>query len=77
MEKKEAKMKAINKLGQEITKESLNMTTTETVEKKLEALNIRWQETREMLKDDEDAAEYQGCCCSRVITRMFHACFYS
>ena len=75
-------MKAIDKLGQEITKESLNMATTETVEKKLEALNIRWQETREMLKDfykkdDEDAAEYQGCCCSRVITRMFHACFYS
>lgn len=75
-------MKAINKLGQEITKESLNMTTTETVEKKLEVLNIRWQETREMLKDfckkdDEDAAEYHGCCCSRVITRMFHACFYS
>lgn len=75
-------MKAINKLGQEITKESLNMTTTETVEKKLEALNIRWHDTREMLKDfckkdDEDAAEYRGCCCSRVITRMFHACFYS
>ncbi|KAM7433938.1 hypothetical protein ABFA07_015914 [Porites harrisoni] len=82
IEKKEAKMKAINKLGQEITKESLNMTTTETVEKKLDALNIRWHDTREMLKDfckkgDEDAAAYQGCCCSRAITKIFHACFYS
>lgn len=75
-------MEAINKLGQEITKESLNMTTTEAVENKLDALNIRWHDTREMLKDfckkgDEDAAEYQGCCCSRAITKIFHACFYS
>lgn len=75
-------MKHINLLGREITSESLNMTTTETVEGKLQAVNKRWRDAKEMLsdyhdKDDEEAAEYGSCCCFQMIRRAFHACFYS
>ena len=82
IDKKEAKMKEINKLGHEITSESLSTTTTETVEEKLEALNIRWRDIKEMLKDyrdkdDDEAAGYQSCCCFQMMTKAFHACFYS
>lgn len=80
IEKKEAKMKHINKLGEEITSESLNMTTTEAVEGKLEDLNKRWRDTKEMLSDyrDKDEDERSGnCCCFQMITNAFHACFYS
>ena len=75
-------MNEINKLGHEITSESLNMTTTETVEEKLQALNIRWRDTKEMLndyrdKDEDEAAGHQSCCCFQMITKAFHACFYS
>jgi len=83
IEKQEAKMKHINKLGQEITNESLDMTTAEGVEVKLQALNTRWRDTKDMLsdyrdKDDEEAAAgYRSCCCFQMMTKAFHACFYS
>lgn len=82
IEKREVKMKHVNKLGEEITSESLNMTTTEAVEGKLEALNKRWVDTKEMLndyrdKDEDERSEYGGCCCFQMITKAFHACFYS
>lgn len=82
IEKREVKMKHVNKLGEEITSESLNMTTTEAVEGKLEALNKRWVDTKEMLndyrdKDEDERSEYEGCCCFQMITKAFHACFYS
>ena len=75
-------MKHINKLGQEITSESLSMTTTEAVEDKLRALNIRWRDTKEMLsdyrdKDGDEAAGFGNCCCFQMIIKAFHACFYS
>lgn len=75
-------MKHINKLGKEITSESLNMTTTESVEDKLKALNVRWRDTKELFseyheKDNEEAAGYNNCCCFQMVTRAFHACFYS
>ena len=76
-------MKHINKLGQEITNESLDMTTAEGVEVKLQALNTRWRDTKDMLsdyrdKDDEEAAAgYRSCCCFQMMTKAFHACFYS
>ncbi len=82
IEKKEAKMKHVNKLGEEITSESLNMTTTEAVEGKLEDLNKRWRDTKEMLsdyrdKDEDERAEYGNCCCFQLVRKAFHACFYS
>lgn len=82
IDKKEAKMKHINELGQEITSESQSMTSTETVEEKLQALNIRWRDTKEMLsdyrdKENDEAAGYGNCCCLQMITKAFHACFYS
>ncbi|XP_020600932.1 cingulin-like [Orbicella faveolata] len=82
IDKKELKMKRINKLGEEITSESLNMTTTESVEGRLEVLNKRWRETKEMLrdysdKDEDERAEYGVCCCLQMVKKAFHACFYS
>lgn len=82
IEKKELKMKRINKLGEEITRESLNMTTAESVEGRLEALNKRWSDTKDMLrdyhdKDEDERAEYGGCCCFQMVKKAFHACFYS
>jgi len=82
IDKKELKMKRINKLGEEITSESLNMTTTESVEGRLEVLNKRWRDTKEMLrdysdKDEDERAEYGVCCCLQMVKKAFHACFYS
>lgn len=82
IEKKEAKMKYINKLGKEITSESLNVTITEGIEEKLVTLNKRWRDTKEMLsdyrdKDEDERAEYGSCCCFQTIQKAFHACFYS
>lgn len=82
IDKKELKMKRINKLGEEITRESLNMTTGESVEGRLEALNKRWSDTKDMLrdyhdKDEDERTEYGGCCCFQMVKKAFHACFYS
>lgn len=83
IDKKELKMKRINKLGEEIAGESLNMMTTESVEERLEALNKRWRDTKEVLrdysadKDEDERAEYAGCCCFQMVKKAFHACFYS
>lgn len=82
IEKMEVKMKHINKLGEDITSESLNMTTTESVEGRLNALNKRWCDTKETLrdysdKDEDERSEFGGCCCFQLVKKAFHACFYS
>lgn len=77
-------MKYINKLGQEITAESLDTTLTNGVEEKLVTLNKKWRDTREILSDyhdkDEDEhehSEFGSCCCFQMIKKAFQACFYS
>lgn len=82
IEKMEVKMKRINKLGEDITSESLNTTTTESVEGRLNALNKRWRDTKETLrdysnKDEDERSEFGGCCCFQLVKKAFHACFYS
>lgn len=82
IEKKEAKVKYINKLGQEITAESLDTTLTDGVEEKLVTLNKKWRDTREILsdyhdKDEDEHSEFGSCCCFQMIKKAFQACFYS
>ncbi|PFX29130.1 hypothetical protein AWC38_SpisGene6104 [Stylophora pistillata] len=82
IDKKEAKVKYINKLGQEITAESLDMATTESVEEKVVTLNKKWRDTKEMLSDysdmeEDEASAFGNCCCFQMVQKAFHACFYS
>lgn len=81
-DKIEAKINDINRLGQDISNDSIIMETKERIEKKLEALNTRWRETKKILKEsvdkeDKEPIGYSGCCCFQMVTRVFHACFYS
>ena len=75
-------MKYINKLGQEITAESLDTTLTDGVEEKLVTLNKKWRDTREIFsdyhdKDEDEHSEFGSCCSFQMIKKAFQACFYS
>lgn len=68
IDKKEFKMKCINKFGEEIIREFFNMMIVELVEGRLEVLNKRWSDIKDMLcdyydKDEDECVEYGGCCC--------------
>ncbi|XP_067050990.1 girdin-like isoform X2 [Acropora muricata] len=81
LDKIEAKINDINRLGQDISNDSITMETRERIKKKLEALNTRWRETKKILKEcidkeDKEPIGYRGCCCSQMAPRVFHACFY-
>ena len=82
LDKIEAKINDINRLGQDISNDSITMETRERIKKKLEALNTRWRETKKILKEcidkeDKEPIGYRGCCCFQMTSRVFHACFYN
>ena len=82
MDKMEAKINDINRLGQDISNDPITMETKERIEEKLEALNTRWRKTKRILKkrigkEDKEPIGYRGCCCFQMVIRVFHACFYN
>ncbi|XP_044177970.1 microtubule-actin cross-linking factor 1-like isoform X4 [Acropora millepora] len=82
LDKIEAKINDINRLGQDISNDSITMETRERIKEKLEALNTGWRETKKILKEcidkeDKEPIGYRGCCCFQMAPRVFHACFYN
>ena len=82
LDKIERKINDVNRLGQDISNDPTTVETKERIEKKLEALNTRWRETKKILKEcidteDKEPIGYRGCCCFQMVTRVFHACFYN
>jgi len=82
LDKIETKINDVNRLGQDISNDPTTVETKERIEKKLEALNTRWRETKKILKEcidkeDKEPIGYRGCCCFQMVTRVFHACFYN
>ena len=82
MDKIEAKINDITRLGQDILNDSITMETKARIEKKLEALNTRWRETKKILKEcidkeDKEPTGYRGCCCFQMVPRVSHSCFYN
>ncbi|XP_074625904.1 uncharacterized protein LOC141884109 [Acropora palmata] len=82
MDKIETNINDVNRLGQDISNDSITMETKERIKKKLEALNTRWRETKKILKEcidkeDKEPIGYRGCCSFQIVPRVFHACFYN